>query len=232
MKSHVTSKMLALIVAAVLPLQIVLAKSNSTEAVEEKQQVRPHVLHAGLGYSYIPGVYVYKAAMSIGSVNSGIGLSAGYEYLFPASHWSVGVSYTYHHSGGMAKYTPITTSLPIDASLPVDFYVHNMTPTVGGHWEWGKHAFKIAAGVGYIYSETLAEVERLEMNGVEIEREEDEVNGLSLYLSLEYEYRFSPKAGLFVKLHDMEHYDKPDDDEEDWEGIVGYGVSIGLNYHF
>lgn len=76
MKSHVTSKMLALIVAAVLPLQIVLAKSNSTEAVEEKQQVRPHVLHAGLGYSYIPGVYVYKAAMSIGSVNSGIGLSA------------------------------------------------------------------------------------------------------------------------------------------------------------
>ena len=132
----------------------------------------------------------------------------------------------------MAKYTPITTSLPIDASLPVDFYVHNMTPTVGGHWEWGKHAFKIAAGVGYIYSETLAEVEKLEMNGVEIEREEDEVNGLSLYLSLEYEYRFSPKAGLFVKLHDMEHYDKPDDDEEDWEGIVGYGVSIGLNYHF
>lgn len=221
MKSHVTLKMLALIVAAILPIQIVSAKSNSTGAVEE-QQVQPHVLHAGLGYSYIA---------SLKSLKSGAGIDVGYEYLFPKSHWSVGVIYTGHYSGGILKTSGGLIELPeggyelAPPATNIDVFIHNIAPTIGGYWSWGKHGFKASVGAGYINKMVLRDVEHSTMK-----RSREYDGGMSVYLSLEYEYRPYPDTGIFVRLHDMEHHGKSDDTY--WEGIVGYGIATGFNFHF
>lgn len=220
MKTRLLLKMLALAALAALPLQLVSAKSDDAAS-----QVSPHAVYAGLGPSFVPGVYVNDAYMSMGSIKRGIGFTAGYEYSVPTSHWSFGVNYVFHQSGGVAKYYPEPTTV----SLPIDFYVHNITPVAGGHWEWGKHAFRFSGGVGYMYSIAVAE---LRLSGVGVLEEDEEEDGVSLYLSLEYEYRFSPKMGLFVRAYDMECYDEYDGTEGEWEGIVGYGVSAGFKWHF
>ena len=209
-----------------------MVQAASAQSADEKLQSTPHSVYAGIGPSFIPGVSVYKAEMLMGSIKNGFGFNAGYEYSFPKSHWTVGVNYTLHSAGGMVQYTPITTSLPIEATLPISFYVHNITPTVGGQWTWGKHGLKIAGGVGYMHTKSIIDLEQLENKWVEIKAIDEDDAGASIYLSLQYEYRFSSRTGLFIKLHDMEHYEKSDLEDKEWEGIVGYGISLGFNFHF
>ena len=53
MRPNFILKVLALICVSVLPLQMYSNQSSKEGMVEEKQQVLPHVVHVGAGYSYI-----------------------------------------------------------------------------------------------------------------------------------------------------------------------------------
>lgn len=219
MKFHNIFSALAMLLFAVMPFDEVSAQSFQTEGVEkEAQQPSPHVIHIGLGYSYIPGVYVINADMTFGSIKHGVGYEAGYEYLFRKSWVSLGFICTGHYGSGVAK----GSGLGIVGTAPVDLFVHNFTPTVGGHWEWGKHSFKTSLGFGYLHMCALGQ--RL---GVERLREVD--GGFSSYFSVEYEYRPYPDTGIFVRLHDMDWI--KDYTADEWEGITNYGISVGFNFH-
>ena len=201
-----------------------MVQAASAQSADEKLQSTPHSAHAGIGYSYIPGVYVEDMSMTVGSVKSGIGIDAGYEYQFSKKLWSVGLNYTLHYASGMAN----NKNLIQPGGAPIDYFVHNITPTIGKSWEWEKHIIKATLGVGYMYSVAYGSYEIGEPN----KRYQDKEDGLSYYFALGYEYRITPDTGLFVKLHDMEHYEEYDSDDKEWEGIVGYGISLGFNFHF
>lgn len=204
---------------------IFMVQAASAQSAEEKPQLTPHSAHAGIGYSYIPGVYVDGMSPAVGSIKSGVGFDAGYEYLFSKKLLlSVGLNYTLHYASAMLR-TNTPGSLK---SAPIDFFVHNITPTIGKSWAWKKHILKATIGVGYMYS--IAYGSRV--IGEFDKRHQDKEDGLSYYFALGYEYRITPDTGLFVKLHDMEHYEEYDSDNKEWEGIVGYGISLGFNFHF
>lgn len=208
----------ALLLFAATPLEKISAESLQTESIAA-ENVTPHVIHVGLGYSYIPGIHVDGGKMTFGSVKHGVGYEVGYEYLFRKSWLSLGFICTGHYSGGAAQ-----VSLAFGYSVPVDLFVHNFTPTIGGHWSWGKHSFKPSIGFGYLHQYALGE---FNMDGRLI----DQDGGFSSYFSLEYEYRPMPDTGIFVRIHEMDwikeyNWDSP------WEGIVDYGISVGFNFHF
>lgn len=208
------STVLVILFLAVWPFGEILAE---TKVGKEKQSASPHVIHAGVGYSYVPSVYVAGSSnsnMDVGSIRHGIGFEAGYEYLFRRSWLSLGVMYTGHYGGGM-----------IGRQL-WDLLVHDFMPTVGGHWSWGKHTLKPSIGLGYLCYQAIGPRDFRFPTGRLTETD----GGFSSYFSLEYEYRFSPDTGLFVRLHEMDWV--KDMSEDSWEGIVGYGVAVGFNLHF
>lgn len=220
MKLHNLFSALAMLLFAVMPLDKVSAQSFQLEGIEmEEQQPSPHVIHVGLGYSYIPGVYVMNADMTFGSIKHGMEYEAGYEYLFRKSWMSLGLICTGHYGGGFASGFG---GLGVVSTAPVDLFVHNFTPTVGGHWEWGKHSFKTSLGLGYLHICALGQ-----HLGVERSREVD--GGFSSYFSVEYEYRPYSDTGIFVRLHEMDWV--KDYTADEWEGVSNYGISVGFNFH-
>ena len=224
MRPNFILKALALICVSVLPLQMYSNQSSKEGMVEEKQQVLPHVVHVGAGYSYIA---------SQASLKNGGAVELGYEYLFPKSHWSVGVICTGHYSGGIKRTDGGWIELPGGGfqmgplATNKDILICNITPTIGGYWSWGKHCVKTSVGVGCMNKVLWSDVEPATMK-----RSRSYDGGLSSYLSLEYEYRPYQDTGIFVRLHDMMQHEKENDGEWDWKNIVGYGVSVGFNFHF
>lgn len=229
MKTNFILKALALISVSVLPLQMYSNQSSMEGAVEENQPVLPHVVHIGAGYSYI-------ASQSSLKLKNGGAVELGYEYLFPKSHWSVGVICTGHYSGGIIRTNGGWIGVPgmhgngFQTAPPAtnkDMLICNITPTIGGYWSWSKHCVKTSVGVGCMNKVVWSDVEPATMK-----RSRSYDGGLSSYLSLEYEYRPYQDTGIFVRLHDMMQHEKENNGEWDWKNIVGYGVSIGFNFHF
>lgn len=212
MKTHSALKMLVMAIAVALPLQIVSAADDTKQ--------RPHVIRLGAGYSLVPGADIDGGKMVLGSLKHGAGINVGYDYLFLNKSWSLGLNYNLHYGSGTGR-----TYDGFGSSAMIDFFVHNITPTVGNYQTWGKHRLKTDLGIGYLYVQALG-AHKL---GDPTERLRAIEEGMSTYFAIEYEYSPSSDTGLFVRLHEVNCFKK---DGAQLEGLLNYGMSVGFNLHF
>lgn len=181
----------------------------------ERKRMPPHTIHVGAGYSHIASGIEVDGIEAYG-LKRGIGLEVAYSYLLPKTWMGFGVNYTGHFADALIK-----------EMVNVKFFVHNITPTIDFYSLYEKHALKTSIGLGYLQAQFIGPLQ-LETNAKPLKETFD---GLSSYISIEYEYRIDKYTGFFLRLHEMNWLGEYDEARERWESIANFGASIGFNLH-
>ena len=234
MKHHnfLKSLSLALLVAG-CPLHNAVAESHcqlqpsaiienvQEEEKQEKIQMPPHTVHVGAGYSYIIS-NIYAGGLDVDKLKHGAGVELSYTYLPVGKRLGFGVNYTAHFSRVTATEGPSWQAYWAN----INMQLHNITPTLNICNVYRKHALKTSLGIGYMFVR-IGGLGSAIPNGAK-----ETKDGLSGYLSFEYEYRIDEYTGFFMRIHETGWVSRYDEENEMRDGILDCGVSIGFNIHF
>ena len=160
--------------------------------------------------------------LDVDKLKHGAGVELSYTYLPVGKRLGFGVNYTAHFSRVTATEGPSWQAYWAN----INMQLHNITPTLNICNVYRKHALKTSFGIGYMFVH-IGGLGSAIPNGAK-----ETKDGLSGYLSFEYEYRIDEYTGFFMRIHETGWVSRYDEENEMRDGILDCGVSIGFNIHF
>jgi hypothetical protein len=187
----------------------------------KRKQVSPHYLHLDAGLSLQANeqpVIGETEPVIDGTLKYGLGWNASYTYLVPYSLYGFGVVY----SGHLASATVAERYASTTPSYSVCNTNHSVVPIISMYGCSEKHLYIVSIGLGYMWN-------ILDWDYTEAQNKRSVEAGLTLYASVEYEYRITQNFGVSGRLYLNQLSDSNGDDNPD---IINGGLSLGINYHF
>lgn len=200
------------------PFSMLYAEYN---AELKRERVSPHYLHIDAGLSFLvdeqPMINETEPIIN-GTLKRGVGWNASYTYLVPYSLYGFGVAY----SGHLANATVAERNGSTKPAYNVCNTIHSVAPMISMYGCSKRSLFVASLGLGCMWN-------IVDRDYTEAQDKRNVDANLTLYTSVEYEYRITQNFGVSGRLYLNQLADSNGDDHPD---VINGGFSLGINYHF